>query len=156
MQKLRIHHGSPVKNLPVIPHRFNPWVSKIPWRRKWQPTPIFLLGKSHGQRSLASIVNRFTRVRHALVTKPQPPNAEIIYQFTINYSFHVLQYQYTVCFSRGYFSRHFSWGKNTILLPLTRSNLIYMGLDTRLMHAHSSTLHYPHPASAILSTSSVS
>ena len=25
----------------------------IPWRRKWQPTPIFLLGKSHGQRSLA-------------------------------------------------------------------------------------------------------
>ena len=31
---------------------FNPWVRKIPWRRKWQPTPIFLPGKSHGQRSL--------------------------------------------------------------------------------------------------------
>ena len=31
---------------------FNPWVGKIPWRRKWQPTPIFLPGKSHGQRSL--------------------------------------------------------------------------------------------------------
>ena len=30
-----------------------PWVGKIPWRRKWQPTPVFLLGKSHGQRSLA-------------------------------------------------------------------------------------------------------
>ena len=30
-----------------------PWVRKIPWRRKWQPTPVFLLGKSHGQRSLA-------------------------------------------------------------------------------------------------------
>ena len=28
-------------------------VRKIPWRRKWQPTPIFLPGKSHGQRSLA-------------------------------------------------------------------------------------------------------
>ena len=28
-------------------------VGKIPWRRKWQPTPVFLLGKSHGQRSLA-------------------------------------------------------------------------------------------------------
>ena len=26
--------------------RFNPWVGKIPWRRKWQPTPVFLLGKS--------------------------------------------------------------------------------------------------------------
>ena len=31
---------------------FDPWVGKIPWRRKWQPTPAFLLGKSHGQRSL--------------------------------------------------------------------------------------------------------
>ena len=32
--------------------RFNPWVGKIPWR-KWQPTPVFLPGESHGQRSLA-------------------------------------------------------------------------------------------------------
>ena len=32
---------------------FDPWVRKIPWRRKWQPTPVFLPGKSHGQRSLA-------------------------------------------------------------------------------------------------------
>ena len=31
---------------------FDPWVGKIPWRRKWQPTPIFLPGKSHGRRSL--------------------------------------------------------------------------------------------------------
>ena len=33
-------------------HWFDPWVGKIPWRRKWQPTPVFLPGKSHGQRSL--------------------------------------------------------------------------------------------------------
>ena len=32
---------------------FNPWVGKIPWRRAWQATPVFLLGKCHGQRSLA-------------------------------------------------------------------------------------------------------
>ena len=32
---------------------FHPWVGKIPWRRKWQPIPVFLPGKSHGQRSLA-------------------------------------------------------------------------------------------------------
>ena len=32
---------------------FNPWVRKIPWRRKWQPTPVFLPGECHGQRSLA-------------------------------------------------------------------------------------------------------
>ena len=31
---------------------FHSWVGKIPWRRKWQPTPVFLPGKSHGQRSL--------------------------------------------------------------------------------------------------------
>ena len=30
----------------------DPWVGKIPWRREWQPTPVFLPGKSHGQRSL--------------------------------------------------------------------------------------------------------
>ena len=28
--------------------RFDPWVWKIPWRRKWQPIPVFLPGKSHG------------------------------------------------------------------------------------------------------------
>ena len=32
---------------------FYPWVRKIPWRRKWQLTPVFLPGKVHGQRSLA-------------------------------------------------------------------------------------------------------
>ena len=31
---------------------FDPWVGKIPWRKKWQPTPVSLPGKSHGQRSL--------------------------------------------------------------------------------------------------------
>ena len=32
---------------------FNPWVGKIPWRRESQPTPVFLPGESHGQRTLA-------------------------------------------------------------------------------------------------------
>ena len=32
---------------------FDPWVGKIPWRRKWQPTPVFLPGESHGQRSMS-------------------------------------------------------------------------------------------------------
>ena len=52
-----------VKNLPanagdVRPNAgdvrlgFNPWVRKIPQRRAWQPTPVFLPGESHGQRSL--------------------------------------------------------------------------------------------------------
>ena len=33
--------------------RFHPWVRKIPWRREWQPTPVFLPGECHGQRNLA-------------------------------------------------------------------------------------------------------
>ena len=47
-----------VKNPPasagdVKRHNFDPWVGKIPWRRTWQPTPIFLPRESHGQRNLA-------------------------------------------------------------------------------------------------------
>ena len=42
-----------VKRLPTMRRpRFDPCVGNIPWRRKWQPTPVFLPGKSHGQRSL--------------------------------------------------------------------------------------------------------
>ena len=33
-------------------HKFNPWVGRIPWRRTWQPTLVFLSGESHGQRRL--------------------------------------------------------------------------------------------------------
>ena len=41
-----------VKNLPVMQEtRFCPWVRKIPWRRAWQPTPVFLPGEFHEQRS---------------------------------------------------------------------------------------------------------
>ena len=50
--------------------RFNPWVRKIPWRRKRQPTPVFLPGKPHGQRSLTGYsLWGGKRVRHDLVTK---------------------------------------------------------------------------------------
>ena len=33
-----------------------PWVGKIPWRRAWTPTPVFLPGESHGQRSLVGYI----------------------------------------------------------------------------------------------------
>ena len=43
-----------VKSLPAVWETgFDPWVRKIPWRRKWQPIPVFLPGKSHGWRRLA-------------------------------------------------------------------------------------------------------
>ena len=57
------HTALVVKNLPANTgdirdrkhkrHGFVPWVRKITWRRAWQPTPVFLPGESHGQRSLA-------------------------------------------------------------------------------------------------------
>ena len=76
-------------------HGFNPWVRKIPWRRKWQPTPVFLPGESHGQRSLVGYSSWGCRVRHCwktelnwsvyiwvsrvtLVVKNPPLNAEVI------------------------------------------------------------------------------
>ena len=48
--------------------RFDSWVEKIPWRRKWQPTSIFLPGEFHGQRSLAGSSMGSQRVRHNWVT----------------------------------------------------------------------------------------
>ena len=41
---------------------FHPWVRKIPWRRKWQPTPVCLPGESRGQRSLAGYSPQGCRV----------------------------------------------------------------------------------------------
>ena len=54
---------------------FHPWVGKIPWRRSWQPSPVFFPGESHEQRSLAGysllllLLSRFSRVR--LCATPQ-------------------------------------------------------------------------------------
>jgi len=35
-------------------HCFDSWVGKIPWKRRWQPIPVFLPGEFHGQRNLVS------------------------------------------------------------------------------------------------------
>ena len=43
---------------------FSPWVGKIPWKRSWQPSPIFLPGESHGQRSLVGYNPSGHRVRY--------------------------------------------------------------------------------------------
>ena len=49
---------------------FDPWSGEIPWRRKWQPPPVFLPGKLYGQRSLAGYSPwGCKRVGHDLVTQ---------------------------------------------------------------------------------------
>ena len=49
--------------------RFDPWIQKIPWRRKWQPTPIFLPGEPQGQRRLWTAVYGVTQSRTQLNTQ---------------------------------------------------------------------------------------
>ena len=43
---------------------FDPWVGKIPGRRAWQPTPVFLPGESHGQRSVVNYSPRGHKESH--------------------------------------------------------------------------------------------
>ena len=52
---------------------FDPWVRKIPWRRKWQPTPVFLPGKSHGQKSLVSYSP--WSCKESALTEHRPPSS---------------------------------------------------------------------------------
>ena len=49
-----------------------PGSGRFPWRRKWQPTPVFLPGGSHGQRSLAGYSSWGLKNQHDLATKPPP------------------------------------------------------------------------------------
>ena len=61
---------------------FNPLVVKIPWRRKWQPTPVFLPGKSHGQRSLVGYSPwGHKKVGQDLMTKQQQNIQGIFFRF---------------------------------------------------------------------------
>ena len=48
---------------------FDPWVGRILWRRKWQPTPVFLHGEFHGQRSLVGYSLWGCRVRQDWATE---------------------------------------------------------------------------------------
>ena len=45
-------------------HRFDPWVGKIPWRRAWQPTPVFLPGESHDRGAWRARIHGLQRVGH--------------------------------------------------------------------------------------------
>ena len=63
--------GSVVKNPPasVRDVKFDPWIGNIPWRRKWQPIPLFLPRKSHRQRILEGSIGskRVDMPEHAVL-----------------------------------------------------------------------------------------
>ena len=54
-----------------------PWVGKIPWSRKWQPTPVFLPGKSHGERSLWTTVCGIREEINKTMTKQQQQQSSL-------------------------------------------------------------------------------
>ena len=65
--------------------RFDPWIRKIPWSRKWQLTPVFLSGKSHGHMdggAWPAIVQGVAKVGHNLATKQQQTNVKAANHFT--------------------------------------------------------------------------
>ena len=66
-------------------HGFNCWVRKIPWRKAWQPTPVFLPGESHGQRSLWTTVHRVTKSQRRLkqLSIAQHLFTNILYKYNI-------------------------------------------------------------------------
>ena len=51
---------------------FSPWVGKIPWRRAWQPTPVFFLENPMDRGAWQATVHGFARVGHDLATKGSP------------------------------------------------------------------------------------
>ena len=72
--------------------RSNPWVRKTPWRRAWQPTPVFFPGESHGQRSLAGCSPQGHTVRHDWSNLAYIPKCIPIYAFIYMYTY---LYMYT-------------------------------------------------------------
>ena len=69
--------------------RFNPWVRKILWRRKWQPTPVFLPGESHGQRSLVGYSPwGCKRIGHDLATEHVHMHSPKRYLYLLSYFIH--------------------------------------------------------------------
>ena len=63
-QEDKFSAASQTWRLPRWHSGFDPWVGKMPWRRKWQPTPVFLPGEFHGQKSLVDYSPWGHRIRH--------------------------------------------------------------------------------------------
>ena len=91
--------------------KFNPQVRKIPWKRKWQLTPVFLPGKSHGQRDYSPWGRQ--RVGHNLSTKAvtkeqQQQQHELPRWFSLLFRFPQLPLSFLLCFFLLHSTNHSS------------------------------------------------
>ena len=102
-------------------HEFDPWVGRIPWRRKWQPTPVFLLGKSHGQKSLvdcspwgckSSEHNLVTNLTHSLC--PLPVSFNVYREYIFYHKSESKSIYYVFVAHTDYCSYGFSFCKITV------------------------------------------
>ena len=79
---------------------FDPWVRKIPWRRNWQPTPVFLPGKSHGQRSLVDYSpwgHKESDTTEWLNTTPMNVTRDMKYDIWINFILNIFKLYIYIC-----------------------------------------------------------
>ena len=81
-------------------HGFDPWVGKISWKRKWQPTPVFLPGKSQGRRSLVGYCP-WGRKESDTTERLHYRYNLCIAHFTLTISFMYLQTAWTLSFLRN-------------------------------------------------------
>ena len=97
-------------------HAINPWVVQIPWRRKWQPTPVSLPGDHMDRRSLTNYSPwALKRVRHNWGTKHNLFRTVFLRAYSTEHWFHHMLYKKTM---RGEFNVQ-TWVRNA-LHPLER------------------------------------
>ena len=104
---------------------FSFWVWKIPWRRKWQPTPVLLPGDSRGQRSLAGYCPWGPEAGHNWETKP-PPIKDLLNQLRVQLFFLFLM-NFILCWRHCFYS-----------MPIVIHLLLHLfGLAKKFWHAGS-------------------
>ena len=119
------------KHIHLPTQYFDPCGGKIPWKSKWQPTPIFLPGKSHGQRSLADQSTGSQRVGHNSGTKQQQQIHTYIYSLGIYILLSstlllvIMTYwtQSPVLYSKSSLFIYFIYGSVHLLVPYSLSLL---------------------------------
>ena len=142
-----------VKNLPANAGdkrcRFNPWVRKMPWRKAWQPTPVFLPGEPHGQRSLGATVHRvaksWTQLKWLSMAWQDriATTWELVLCFSLHPSFNFLKsaclfwlFSLWVCFSFWIF---FSWSLLLLFLEIGLLGTYSITLEVELQKIFNSS-----------------
>ena len=129
--------GTSGKELPCQCRRskrlgFDPWVRKIPWRRAWQPTPVFSPEESHGQRSLAGYSlwghkesDTAERLTHTSYSRAIPPSIP-----SCTMSIRTVTWRSLIILCREWLSiklplLKLPWGQGTSLREVANSNSGY-------------------------------